>query len=143
MSDKERQEILEMVAAGKITAAEAAQMLSGIRNAAAAPPTPPAPPAPPKVKWAEAEEEAPVEKNGRKPSWLHIRVSEADGRNKVSVNVPLRFVKFGLKLGRRFAPELEGVSLDELNEMLEDVEIGPLVEVIDEEKGEQVRIYVD
>lgn len=137
MSDKERQEILEMVAAGKITAAEAAQMLSGIRNAAAAPP---------KAEWSEEEapvKDAPAKGNGRKPSWLHIRVSEADGRNKVSVNVPLRFVKFGLKLGRRFAPELEGVSLDELNEMLEGVETGPLVEVIDEEKGEQVRIYVD
>ena len=143
MSDKERQEILEMVAAGKITAAEAAQMLSGIRNAAAAPPTPPTaptPPAPPKAEWAE---DAPAKGNGRKPSWLHIRVSEADGRNKVSVNVPLRFVKFGLKLGRRFAPELEGISLEELNEMLEGVETGPLVEVVDEEKGEQVRIYVD
>jgi hypothetical protein len=51
MSDKERQEILEMVAAGKITAAEAAQMLSGIRNAAAAPPTAPTPPTPPKADW--------------------------------------------------------------------------------------------
>jgi hypothetical protein len=137
MSDKERQEILEMVASGKITAAEAAQMLSGIRQNA---PTAPTPPAPPKVDWVE---DAPVKGNGRKPSWLHIRVADADGRNKVSVNVPLRFVKFGLRLGRRFAPELEGVKLEELNELLEDVEIGPLVEVIDEDKGEQVRIYVD
>jgi hypothetical protein len=140
MSDKERQEILAMIAAGKITAAQGAEMLSASRQEAPPPPAEPTPPKPPKSEWLE---ETPEKSNGRKPSWLHIRVSDGEGRNKVSVNVPLRFVKFGLRLGSRFAPELEGVKLDELNEVLEDVEAGTLVEVIEEEKGEHVHIYVD
>jgi len=138
MSDKERQEILAMIAAGKITAAQGAEMLSASRQAP--PPASPTPPEPPKSEWVE---EMPAKSNGRKPSWLHIRVSDGEGRNKVSVNFPLRFVKFGLRLGSRFAPELEGIKLDELNEVLEDVEAGTLVEVIEEEKGEHVHIYVD
>lgn len=151
-----KQEILELVAAGKISAQEAADLLSG--QAAPAPPAPPAPPA-----EAMAEGKAPagekivveVEEEGRaaatmpaasgkSPAWFRVRVSDLHtGKRRVSVNIPLRFVKFGVKLGAGFVPEMRGVDWNELNGLLKSNNGGMLVDVEDEESGERVEIFVD
>ena len=74
--------------------------------------------------------------NGQKPSWFRVRVKKLDnGKSKVSVNIPLGLVKFGLSIANRFSPELDGVDLDELNEMLQNDEAGILVDVRDEESN--------
>jgi hypothetical protein len=66
----------------------------------------------------------------------------ATGKCKVKVNVPLRMVKFGLSIGKRFAPELEGMDWDDLSRVMTE-DAGLLVDVQDEEDGEHVQIYVD
>jgi len=81
---------------------------------------------------------------GKKPSWLHVRVRDLQsGRNKVTVNVPLGMVKFGLKIGGRFSPELNGLDWNELQGMMDEMESGILVDVQDEEDGEHVQVFVD
>ena len=78
-----------------------------------------------------------------RPSWLRVRVSDMKtGKNKVTVNVPMRLVRFGLSVGSRFAPELEGLDWNEIDSYLS-VEKGMLVDVQDEEDGEHVQIFVD
>jgi DNA-binding transcriptional ArsR family regulator len=134
LSTEKRTEILQLLADGKITAGEAAELLSPSPAAEAQSPTPP--PAPEALKQTEAE-------NGRKPQWLHIQVSDmSTGKSRVKVNIPLRMVKFGLNMGRRFAPEMEGVNWDDLSRVVTEEE-GVLVDVQDDEDGEHVRIYVD
>ena len=129
-----RTEILELLAKGKITADEAAELLSK----AAAPETPTA------VKAPAAPPSPKAMKSGNKPSWLHVRVKDLEsGKNKVSVNVPLGMVKFGLKIGGRFTPELNGIDWDEINGMMEEMETGLLVDVEDEEGGEHVQVFID
>lgn len=150
MSEIDRKEILELLSSGKITAAEAADLLNGIKEKQ------------PEEKQPEpviVVEETPVsadvlkaqetavaasKSDGKKPNWLHVRVSNMEtGKNKVTVNIPLRMVNFGLKVGRKFSSDLEGLDLDSINEMVGDMEQGVLVDVQDEESNEHVQIYVD
>ena len=127
LSTEKRTEILQLLADGKITADEAAELLS------AAPETT-TEPAPKAVETAES--------NGREPRWLHVQVSDLNtGKSKVKVNIPLRMVKFGLGMGRRFAPELDGIDWNDLSRIMTE-EDGVLVDVQDSEDGEHVRIFV-
>ena len=52
-------------------------------------------------------------------------------------------MRFGLGIGRRFSPELTDLDLDELNDAIGEAEAGMIVQVQDEEDGEEVLIYVD
>jgi hypothetical protein len=140
---EERQKILEMVAAGKLSAEEAAALLT-----AETPPEKEAekatesvvPEAAP-LKPAAEKEPAPA---GSGPSWLRIQVDDlASGRSKVKVNIPLHLMKAGLALGRSFAPELRDVDWDHLSTSLAEGAGGLLVEVQDDEDGEHVRIFVE
>lgn len=133
-----RKEILELLANGKITADEAAQLLSQLA-APVAEET-----AVPDVKLLKEEEAIQARNGGKKPGWLHVRVRDLEsGRNKVTVNIPLGMVKFGMKIGGRFSPELNGLDWNELETMMNDMESGLLVDVQDEESGEHVQVFVD
>jgi hypothetical protein len=137
LSSEKRIEILQLLADGKITADEAAELLTPASEA-------PAPPSAPKAS-APVESEAALKatSNGGAPKWLHIHVSDlSSGKSKVKVNVPLRMVKFGLNMGKRFTPDIEGVDWDDLSRVMTEEE-GVLVDVQDEEDGEHVRIFVD
>lgn len=145
-----RREILEMVANGQITAAEAADLLKSSTPEPPEPPqaeTPTPPPAPESFKAPKPAELPTMDDggNGKKPSWFHVRVSDSkSGRTKVSVNIPLRLLKFGVRFGKKFAPEVEGLDWEDIQTMLnEGMEGGVLVDVQDEEDGEHVQIYVD
>lgn len=135
----ERQEILELLAKGKISADEAAELLSSVQGKVTeSPPTPEAAPAP------KAAPEPDLKTSGKKPGWFKVRVRNLEtGKNKVTVNIPLGMVDFGLKLGRHFAPELEGLDYQKLAGMMGNMESGMLVEVEDEEDNEHVQIFVE
>jgi hypothetical protein len=131
-----RQEILDLLAKGKINADEAADLLSDIKVEAPAPPEAPEPIA---VKAAPE-----VVVKGKKPAWFHVRVSDLEtGKSKVNVNIPLRMLNFGLKVGRRFSPELDGFDYDELTGLMNEMGGGMLVEVEDQESNEHVQVFVD
>ena len=137
----ERQEILELLAKGKITADEAAELLSSVQEKGVEPPPAPESPVEPVQKAAPEPE---LTTGGKKPGWFKVRVRNLEtGKNKVTVNIPLGMVDFGLKLGRHFAPELEGLDYEELTSMMKNMESGMLVEVEDEEDNEHVQIFVE
>ena len=139
----EQQEILELLAKGKISADEAAELLSNLSGKGE------------KIDPASEKEPEPVmpeeivkpekEKNGKQPSWFKVRVRNLEtGKNKVTVNIPLRMVDFGLKLGKRFAPELDGLDYSELTGMMKTMDgPGVLIEVEDEESNEHVQVFVE
>lgn len=82
--------------------------------------------------------------NGKKPRWLHIRVRDlGTGRNKVSINLPLGIVTFGLGIAQRFNPDMGEVDLNEMMTLIKQGESGLLVDVQDDEDNEHVQIYVD
>jgi hypothetical protein len=137
MSTNEKREILELLETGQIDAEEAARMLSGVSSGK--------PANTPVEEPAEGAVESPETAKGNgKPSMFRVRVRRLDtGENKVSVNIPLRMLKLGLRLGGRFSPHLEGINMAELKEMMTDMESGMLVEVQDEESNEHVQVYLD
>jgi hypothetical protein len=140
MSTNHKKEILELLESGKINAAEAARLLNE-----SSPETTPA-----EVE-AVAVEKAPLpyknqgpDTSTKSPTMFRIRVQNMEtGKNKVSVNIPIRMLRLGLKLGGRFSPELAGFDFHEINEMMGEMEGGMLVEVEDEESLEHVQVYIE
>lgn len=148
---EERHKILELVAAGKLSAQEAASLLNAPVPEEDGEQMPELPAETPAAAAASkmperrvvAAKETERERTGG-PSWLRVRVRDlASGRNKVSVNIPLRLMRVGLQLGSSFAPELRNVDWETLSTSLAEGEGGLLVEVHDEEDGEHVRIFIE
>jgi hypothetical protein len=116
-----------MVSEGKIDAEQAADLLNALRSQGA-PDGPSAPSAP---------------RTG-KARWLRVRVTNlATGRAKVNVNLPFGLVRAGLKIGGKFAPEIEDVDWEEILAAIDEGAQGKLVDVEDVEDGEKVEIFVD
>jgi hypothetical protein len=111
-----------MISEGKITATEGARLLNALRDNAGAP-------EPSRTGVAR---------------WFRVRVTDmATGRTKVNVNLPLSLVKAGLKMGARFAPDMEELDWEELTIAIQEGASGKIVEVEDEEDGERVEVYVE
>ena len=124
-SSEERMKILKMIEEGKLSAEEGTKLLSALNS-----PRTPAPPRPPGMPGA--------------PRWLRIRVTDVrTGRSKASVQIPLALVDAGMKIGAHFAPEVEGVDMTNVMEALRSGVTGKLIDVIDDEDGEHVEIYVE
>ncbi|MBC7250782.1 MAG: hypothetical protein H5T62_10915 [Anaerolineae bacterium] len=119
---EERMQILRMIEKGQITAEEGAKLLAALN------------------KVSEPRPGAP----GREPKWFRVRVTDLDtGRQKVSVNIPVGLVNVGLKMGARFAPEVEGVDFEEVLKAIKSGTQGKVIDVVDEEDGERVEVFVE
>lgn len=127
---EERLKILQMVADGTITPEDAARLLEAIEIGA----TP------------EREDE-PTATPKRKPRWFKVRVTDTDsGRVRVNITLPMALIRGALKLGGKV--NIVGDRLDQemmrtLEEALASGEVGKLVDVVDEEDGERVEVYVE
>jgi hypothetical protein len=67
----------------------------------------------------------------------------ATGRSKASVQIPLDLVDAGMKIGAHFAPEVEGVDMDNVMQAIRSGMTGKIIDVMDDEDGEHVEIYVE
>jgi hypothetical protein len=120
---EERMQILKMIEEGKISAEEGAKLLAAL-SASTKPST--------------------QKREGSGPKQFRVRVTDlASGRNKVNINIPMSLVNVGLKMGARFAPDIEGVNFDEVMEAVRSGSQGKIIDVVDDEDGERVEIYVE
>ena len=140
MSDVNRLKILEKVAAGEISAAAAADLLqsSGETSTADAE----------ALKKAEKNivitEEYDATPSGKSPSWFRVRVNDLNsGKQRVAVNIPFKMMRWGLKMGKRFSPELNDLDVAMLDQMAAEGGPGMLVEVMDNDSGEHVQVYLE
>ena len=118
----ERMQILKMIESGQISAGEAAKLLEALESGAK------------DAKRASATA----------PRWLRVRVTDLrSGKAKVNVNIPMSLVNVGLKMGAKFAPEMEGVDMDELKEAIQMGTQGKIIDVSDEEDQEHVEIFIE
>jgi hypothetical protein len=128
-SAEERLQILKMIQDGKITAEEGAKLLQALSGGPKAERRPPVPPAGP---------------GSADPRWFRVRVTDLrTGKNKVNVNIPMGLVNVGLRMGARFAPNVEGVNYDDIMTAIRGGASGKVMDVTDEETGERVEIFVE
>ena len=123
---EERMRILKMIREGKISAEEGAKLLSALGES---------------------------QKNARKPStrvssggarWFRVRVTDmTTGKTKTSVNIPLGLMEWGMQIGAQFAPDLKNFDMNQLREALQSGIEGKIVDVVDEEDGEHVEIFIE
>lgn len=132
---EERIKILQLLQEGKITADQAARLLEALETNAAVrgapkPPSIPQPMAPGGPMGG-----------GR---WLRVRVTDTDtGKTRVNVRLPLNLVGSGIRMGMRFAPEIEGLDVNELMSFVQSGEIGQIVDVFDDEDGEHIEVFIE
>lgn len=78
-------------------------------------------------------------------NWLLIRVTDVNtGKSKANVKIPASLADFGMKMAAKFAPGgIEGLDMHQIIEAMKNNTEGKLVDVVDEEKGEHVEIFVE
>jgi len=122
---EERMKVLQMIREGKITAEEGAKLLSTLTD-------------------TKKETRRPITRTSESSRWFRVRVSDmATGKTKTSVNIPLGLMEWGLQIGAQFAPEVANINSEELIEALQSGVDGKIVDVIDEEDGEHVEIFIE
>ena len=126
---EERMKILKMIEEGKVSAEDGAKLLAALDDSRKTTRSPMPPPL------------AGTTASGR---WLRIRVTDVNtGRPKVNVNIPMGLVNVGLKMGAKFAPEVDGMDVQQITEAINSGMTGKIIDVMDEEDGEHVEIYVE
>jgi hypothetical protein len=134
---EERMRILEMLEQGKITAAEAAELLRALDGG--------------EKPADEQRERGDRTGNGEgKPRWFRVRVTDtATGKARANVSIPYNFINVGL----RFAPGdlwfgRRGMGrgpqrMDEMMEALRQGRRGTIYDVTDERERQRIEIIVE
>lgn len=119
---EERMRILKMIQEGKITAEEGAKLLAALRDS--------------------RKDIRPTSPASIKKGWLRVRVTDMrTGRTKVNVNLPMGLVDAGMNIATQFAPD---INFAEIAEAIRAGSMeGKIVDVIDEEDGEHVEVFID
>lgn len=130
---EEIRKVLEMVEQGKISSAQAGELLEamGLED--------------------DAAPEVPVRKTEQK-RLLKISINSADG-DKVDVKVPISLLQAGMGIGKNFAasagqdnPAMKDLDWDQLmiavNQMVEDGTSGEIV-TVDSADGDHVKIWLE
>jgi hypothetical protein len=121
---EERIKILNMVAEGKITAEEGAELLKALRSA------------------AEKSQAAPP--GAPEPRYMRVRVTSMQtDQVKVNITIPMSLIDVGLRMGARFAPDLEGLDFEDVMTAIRHGQRGRILDVEDEDDGERVEIFVE
>lgn len=130
MEFDERMKILSMLQEGKISVEEATALLDTLEK-------------------SYEREAAPTKLGGRSESsghgrWLRVKVSDSQtGQLRVNVRLPIELVASGIRFGLKFSPEVQGLDIDELSEWIKSGTVGQIVDVLDEQDGEHVEVFVE
>lgn len=119
---EERMKILKMIDEGKITAEEGAKLLSTLGDS------------------RKTQPKASL-RSSVGARWLRVRVTDMrTGRAKATVNLPLGLVDAGLNIASQYAPD---IAFDQLLEAINEGAEGKIIDVLDEEDGEHVEIFIE
>ena len=126
-TSEERLKILTMIQEGKITAQEGLDLLSTLSDSADS---------------SDAMSDSGLYR--RTPRWLRVKVTDTNtGKTRVNVRLPISLVNAGVKMGAKFAPEVDGMDMSMILNAIKDGETGKVVDVFDEQDGEHVEVFID
>ena len=120
---EERMRILRMIQEGKITAEEGSKLLAALRESR-----------------KDARTVITSSRSGK--GMLRVRVTDmVTGKSKVSVNLPLGLVDAGMSIASQYAPD------DNFTQIADAIRSGQMegkiVDVVDEEDGEHIEVFID
>ncbi|MEO8953735.1 MAG: SHOCT-like domain-containing protein [Ktedonobacteraceae bacterium] len=116
----ERNRILHMVETGKVTAAQAAQLLDMLA-----------------VEQPHSDERS-------QKRMVRVRVTNlTNNRQKANVVIPVSLIHVGLRLATRLLPQVSGSALEDLLRAIASGVTGRLLDLQDLEEGERVEIYTE
>ena len=119
---EERLKILKMIDDGKINAEEGAKLLAALSE-------------------SRATARKPVQSGSGGSRWLRIRVTDMDsGKSKATVNLPLGLLDACMNIASKYAPD---IAFDELIDSINTGAEGKIIDVLDEEDGEHVEIFIE
>ena len=119
----ERMKILKMIDEGKISAEEGAKLLAALTES------------------QKTSRKAPIKSSSGGARWLRVRVTDmVTGKSKATINLPMGLVDAGMNIASQYAPD---VAFDELMEAIAAGAEGKIIDVIDEEDGEHVEIFIE
>jgi len=123
-TSEERMKILKMIEEGKLTADEGARLLAALSESR-----------------KTSRTKFPTGGNAGNAHWLRIRVTDTkSGKTKATVNLPLGMMDAGLNIASQYAPD---IAFNELMDAINSGAQGKLIDVIDEEDGEHVEIFIE
>lgn len=120
---EERMRILRMIQEGKITAEEGSKLLAALRE-------------------SRKDMRAVVTTGRTGKGMLRVKVTDmVTGKAKVSVNLPLGLVDAGMSIASQYAPDINFAQIADAirSGSME----GKIVDVIDEEDGEHIEVFID
>ncbi len=129
---EERMRILKMIQDGKITAEEGARLIQALDTQKS-------------TSTAGAGGATPPQGGARAAArWFRVQVTDTNtGKTRVNVRLPVSLIHAGMKMGARFLPEVQGLDMDQLTQFINSGEVGKMVDVIDEEDGEHVEVFIE
>ncbi|MFN2114750.1 MAG: SHOCT-like domain-containing protein [Anaerolineae bacterium] len=120
---EERLRILQLIEDGKITAEEGAKLIAAL---------------------GQASPDSPGRADAGSRRSLRVVVTDTySGKPKVNVKIPAGIVEMALRIGVHFIPDTDSLDLDQVTEALRAGVTGKVVDVMDEEGGERVEIFID
>jgi len=115
-------QILKMIEARQISAEEGAKLLAALDK---------------------ADKASPAAPSGA-PRWFRVRVTDLrTGKEKVSVNIPMSLVSVGIKMGARFAPDMDSLDIEQITRAIREGAQGKIIDVEDEEDAERTEIFIE
>jgi len=123
-TSEERLKILTMIQEGKLAAQEGLELLSTLSDT------------------SDSMSDGNLYR--KTPRWLRVKVTDTNtGKTRVNVRLPISLVNAGVKMGAKFAPEVDGMDMSLILNAIKDGETGKVVDVFDEQDGEHVEVYID
>ena len=120
----ERLRVLQMIQEGKISAAEGARMLGE------------EPCGQPDCEDAGS--------SGNEPRWIRVLVTDVDsGKTRVNVRLPVNLMSTGVKMGAHFSADMQELNMQQINDFVKRGVTGQVMEVVDDDEGEKVAIYLE
>ncbi|HET92350.1 MAG TPA: hypothetical protein ENN99_16665 [Chloroflexi bacterium] len=117
---EERIQVLKMIQEGQITAEEGSRLLEALGK--------------------ETSMKQPSRPEGLRQ--FRVRVTDLEtGREKVELRMPWSLINVGINMGARFTRD--EIKLEELAGVIQSGAEGKLMDVVDEEDGERVEIFVE
>jgi len=122
----ERLRVLKMIEDGEISASDGIRMLDDVAS-----------PSEPQKTETRVE-------NSQAARWIHVMVTDSyTGKARVNVRLPVNLINTGIKMGAHLSTEVDMLDMQQINDYIRRGVTGQVLDVLDDEEGERVQIFLE